>query len=222
VNTRSLTFRLVAWYAVLLTAIFILLGALTLAAVRHYLDSNLLQDQARRGRQIADTLLAGVTRTDEGLLTAEVEALYAPAANDRFIRITRDDGRVVYVSGDPRNRSFSAARIPAVPLGRAGEFSRTVDLPGNGALLIFAVNHQDAKGVRYVVEVGMSTRASAATLEQLLRLLAIGLPGALLLAAAGGFVLVRRVAAGRSDSAEGGADHATKSERAPARGPHGR
>ena len=101
-NTRSLSFRLVAWYAGLLTIIFVLLAALTVAAVRHYLEANLLQDQARRARQISHTLLAGVVRTGEDFVAAEVEALYAPAANDRFIRITRGDGRVLYVSGEPQ------------------------------------------------------------------------------------------------------------------------
>ena len=36
-NTRSLSFRLVTWYASLLLVVFVLLGALTLIFLRHYL-----------------------------------------------------------------------------------------------------------------------------------------------------------------------------------------
>ena len=62
-NTRSLSFRLVAWYAGLLTVVFLLLGVLTFLFLRHYLEANLLDTQARRAGQIADTLLVAAGRT---------------------------------------------------------------------------------------------------------------------------------------------------------------
>src|SRR5215475_5016197 len=102
-NTGSLSFRLVTWYASLLTLVFVLLGALTLVLLRQYLEANIFDIQARRARQIADTLVAAVNRTGESAIGREVEDLYAPEQNDRFIRITRGDGNVVYVSGQPRN-----------------------------------------------------------------------------------------------------------------------
>ncbi len=55
-NTRSLSFRLVTWYAGVLTLVFILIGALTVVLLREYLESNVLDTQGRRARQIADTL----------------------------------------------------------------------------------------------------------------------------------------------------------------------
>ncbi len=47
-NTRSLSFRLVTWYAGVLTAVFVLLGALIFVSLRHYLEANVLDTQARR------------------------------------------------------------------------------------------------------------------------------------------------------------------------------
>src|SRR5690348_15623040 len=124
-NTRSLSFRLVAWYASVLTLVFLLLGAVTFAAVANYLQANLRDDQVRRARQIADTLLKGVTGSDEPALAASVESLYAPEANDRFIRVTRGGpggtasavamagaGRVLFQSGAPHDRSFDPAAVP--------------------------------------------------------------------------------------------------------------
>src|SRR5579863_6862816 len=102
-NTRSLSFRLVAWYAGVLTIVFVLLGGLTFLFLRHYLEANLLDIQSRRARQIADTLVAHASRADEDALRSQIESLYSPEVNDRFIRITRADGAGVYASGTPQD-----------------------------------------------------------------------------------------------------------------------
>ncbi|HTO45582.1 MAG TPA: hypothetical protein VML56_16035, partial [Burkholderiales bacterium] len=64
-STRSIRFRLVAWYAGLLTGVFLLLGALMYFNLKHFLENDLGETQARRARQIADTLLARVGQTGE-------------------------------------------------------------------------------------------------------------------------------------------------------------
>ena len=74
-HTRSLSFRLVTWYAGLLTVVFVLLGALTLIFLRHYLEANLLDIQARRARQISDTLLAAASRTGEAAVGQQGQPL---------------------------------------------------------------------------------------------------------------------------------------------------
>jgi heavy metal sensor kinase len=188
VNSRSLSVRLVAWYAGVLTLVFVLLGTLTFLSLRHYLEANLLDNQARRARQIADTLVAQVSRTEESSLGAQVEKLYSPEANDRFIRITRADGAVVYVSGPPKDARYDPAQVPAAPRGRA---TRNLQLPG-GSLLIAAQDTRGRDGTAYRVEVGTSGAASEATLRRVLVMLAVGLPLAVAAAVTGGFVLVRR------------------------------
>ncbi len=187
-NTRSLNVRLVAWYAGVLTLVFVLLGLLTFVFLRHYLEANLLDTQARRARQIADTLIAQASANDESNLGSQVETLYSPEANDRFIRITREDGTVVYASGAPRDAHFDPAQVPV----RSGPpLARRLDLP-SGSLLLSAYDTSGRDGTRYRVEVGTSGAASEATLRRVLGMLAVGLPLAVLAAVAGGFVLVRR------------------------------
>ena len=220
-NSRSLSFRLVTWYAGLLTIVFVLLGALTVVLLRQYLESNVLDTQARRARQIADTLVAAATRTGEAALPRQVEELYAPEANDRFIRITRGDGHVLYVSGKPHDGNLDPAEIPAPSLTHNGGFLRKETLP-SGSVLIAAHVYTPASagtgastatgtsagigastssgpsagtaapGSRYIVEVGLPTARTDETLRQVLLMLAIGLPVAVGVAVAGGFVLVRR------------------------------
>jgi heavy metal sensor kinase len=188
VNTRSLGFRLVAWYAGVLTAVFVLLGVLTIFFLQRYLEANFLDTQARRARQIAGTLISSTSRAEEGALPGEVEKLYSPEASDRFIRITRADGRVVYVSGLPKDERYDPAQVPPAS---AGEHTRKVRLPEN-SLLIAAITAAGADGTPYVVEVGASGAGTDATLARVLLMLATGLPIAVCVAVAGGFVLVRR------------------------------
>jgi heavy metal sensor kinase len=217
-NTRSLSFRLVVWYAGVLTVVFIVLGALTLILLRHYLEGSLLDNQARRARQIADSLLAAIDTTGEGFIARQVQDLYSPEANDRFIRISRHDGSVVYVSGNPHDGSFVPAQVPqdasAGSLANQATSVRKQYLPG-GSLLIAAVGYPEAlsgvtaagtvvrsagvaaqlpsaRGPRYIVEVGVSTDRTESTLRQVLLLLVIGMPIAVCIAVAGGFVLVKR------------------------------
>ena len=109
-NPRSIRFRLTLWHAGLLAAVYVLIGGLTLIALRHYLEANLLEIQARRARQIADTLLANINQTGEARVASEVKTLYAPEANERFIRITRNDGTAVYASGPQNDGSFDPHR----------------------------------------------------------------------------------------------------------------
>ncbi len=189
-NAQSLSFRLVTWYAGLLTLVFVLLGTLTFFLVRHNLEANILDTQARRARQIADTLVAAIGRTGEGVVADQIEDLYAPEANDRFLRVTRDDGHLVYASGRPKDRSFDPANVPPVAFTGAGRSYRKA-AAGPGDLLIAAVP-QGVGEHRYLVEVGVSSAATEATLNEVLLMLAVGLPVAVIVAVAGGFVLVRR------------------------------
>ena len=97
---------------------FVLLGALTFLFLRHYLEANLLDTQARRARQIADTLVAHASRADEDALRGQIESLYSPEVNDRFIRITRADGAGRLRLGNAAGRRFDPAQVPPPPRRR--------------------------------------------------------------------------------------------------------
>lgn len=190
-NSSSLSFRLVTWYAGVLTVVFIFLGGLTIVILRHYLEANLLDTQARRARQIADTIVAAGSLTGESSIAAQIEALYSPEANDRFIRVVSRDGRVIYVSGAPKDGSFDPAEIP-VPTGSLEGDSLRKALTSRGAVLIATRPYSAANRPLYLVEVGVSSARTDETVRQVLLILAVGLPIAVSVAVAGGFVLVRR------------------------------
>jgi hypothetical protein len=103
---RSISFRLVAWYAGLLAAIFVLMGALLYLDLRHFLENDLRQTESRRARFIANTLLAHVHQTGEPYVASQTKDWYQPETSGRFIRITRDDGTLIYASGAPKDSSL--------------------------------------------------------------------------------------------------------------------
>ena len=194
-TTRSIRFRLIAWYAGVLTGVFILLGALMYFDLKFFLESNLRDTQARRARQIADTLLARVRETGEGHVATEIKDLYEPEVNDRFIRLTRSGGTIVYVSGNPNDQSFDTTHLPALAAPSRKEFSQTVRLPGNTTLLIAALNYQTPDGARYLIEVGAPLDPVSTMLDHLFLQLALGLPIAVVIAIGGGYLLVGRALA---------------------------
>jgi heavy metal sensor kinase len=217
VNTRSIHFRLTVWYTALLTAVFALLGALLYVQLRHSLEAALLATQARRADQIAETLLARVDRTGVPRVVDEIKELYAPEWSDRFIRITRADGSVLYVSGPPSDEGFDPNTVPAAAPSPERDALRKQRLPGGGALLIAARRSAGADGGRYLVEVGASPAPIERMLQHLLLLLALGLPVVVLITVSGGYVLVRRALAPveRITGKAEGITHHNLSERLP-------
>jgi hypothetical protein len=83
-NTCSLKFQLIVWYAVLLSAGTGLLGVGTYFVLGRSLMGALGENQARRARQIGLLLREEVERGRQSGAGDEVEARYAPGLNDRF------------------------------------------------------------------------------------------------------------------------------------------
>jgi len=189
-NTRSIRFRLAAWHAALLALVFALLGGLLYVSVERYLHETLLATQARRARQIAATLLDRVPQTGEQHVVRQLEALYSPEVANRFIRVSRRSGSVLYLSGRPDDQSFMPADVPSAPAISAHEFSRVQPLHGFDPLLVSACWSTGPDP--YLVEVGTSAEPADRFARHLLVLLGIGVPLLAAVAAAGGYGLVRR------------------------------
>ncbi len=190
-RVRSIRFRLTAWYAGLLTVVVVALGALLFAHLETYLENTLLVAQGRRARQIADTLVSNSGQTGEAFVARQVEALYDPERNERFIRITARGGRLVYLSGVPISQAFDPAQVPAAPAAGPEESRRKQPLAGAPALLIATVRVASG-GTAYQVEVGTSAAPEETLFRHLLLVLGGGLPAVALLAACGGYLLIRR------------------------------
>ncbi|NBV20806.1 MAG: HAMP domain-containing protein [Proteobacteria bacterium] len=190
-NPRSISFQLTAWYAAVITVVFVLLGGFMYLGVKHHLVKNLRETQTKRAGVIAETLVARVAQLGEEHVIMEVHEGYAPELNNRFIRLTRPDRSVLFVSGVPVELTFNPALVPALGRPVKGRTTRVERLEDEQELLIATVPVPAAGGT-WLVEVGASLAPVQALLRDFLVSLLVALPVVLLVSAGGGFFLSRR------------------------------
>jgi heavy metal sensor kinase len=191
-NTRSLKFQLVAWYAALLTGCFVLIGAATYLVLQSSLVGALQETQLRRARQIGQLVLDEIRGPGEARVGEEVRARYAPDLNGRFVRITRGDGSLLYLSSAPKDQTFVPADVPPPTWSSPTETTRQVPLSGARKMLLTAHAVQTPGGARYLIETGAPMDDVQAHLRQWLRFLLVVLPVVAVLALGGGSFLVKR------------------------------
>jgi heavy metal sensor kinase len=191
-NTRSLSFRLIAWYAGILTACFVVLGGMTYLVLQRSLVGSLRENQLRRARQIAQLVREQFDHQTLAKTGDEVEARYAPSRNDRFVRITSHDGVVLYLSSAPSGRGFDPATFPPSAWPTQPEFSSEFPLPGGGKLL--AASHELVLpgGSSFLIETGAPMEEIQADLKKWLKFLAVLVPVAISVGLGGGAMLVKR------------------------------
>ena len=190
-NTRSLRFRLVAWYAGWLTLLFVVFGIFVYFSLGFYLKRELREALARRVRQVAVL----VQRSSLGweALGLEIHHTFAPEANNRFTRVTLN-GAMAYVAGPPSDRGFDPHTVPAAPNVPAGEsFDRRL-LPDGSALFVVVLSRMVGTNL-YIIEEGSAEAPIAVTLHQWLIVLVLGLAVLILGAVMGGFLLAHRALA---------------------------
>lgn len=191
-NFRSIRVRLTVWYASVLAAIFVLLGGLFFLPLRRSIQGIVLETEARRARQIGNFITGPLASGEAADLAATIERFYAPERNNRFIRITRQDGTVLYRSGPPEDQTFSPPAVPVVSQWPNRSSARRQPLDGGSALLLAAFHTPPQAGASYLIEVGTSSQPVDRMLSRLGFLFALALPVVLVVVAGGGYLLIRR------------------------------
>src|SRR4051794_22732844 len=105
-NTRSIRFQLLAWYAALLLAAFTAFGLFMYAHLGSFLRKNLGDTIGRRAQQIARGIAASPNRENPEWLRDEISVHYAPESSGRFVRVSLGGTNILYHSGPPHDRSF--------------------------------------------------------------------------------------------------------------------
>jgi heavy metal sensor kinase len=191
-NTRSLRFQLVVWYAAVLTGCLVMIGAATYVVLQSSLVGALNENQLRRARQIGQLLVEEIPRQGEAQVGNEINGRYAPGLNDRFVRVTRADGALLYVSQPPKERNFLPTAVPPAVGSARGETVRQVPLSDGRELLVAACEVQIPDGARYLIETGAPMDEVQAHLHRWLMFLLVVLPVVAALAVGGGSFLVKR------------------------------
>ncbi|HEY4276064.1 MAG TPA: HAMP domain-containing sensor histidine kinase [Rhizomicrobium sp.] len=180
---RSVTSRLVFFYCLLLVLLggaFLLFTALSF---QHYTRETITSALAARTQEIWDTSQGLLDEPDR--LASVIERRFAPESQDRYIRI-RSSGRLIYASGNPVSKDFSAFSIP-LQFHRGGGSANML-----GDLLLYSRNFSQSDGNVITIDSGQSYRFAQTVQKQLATSLLIGIPVLLLLAALAGYFLMRR------------------------------
>jgi signal transduction histidine kinase len=193
-NTRSIRFRLIAWHAALLGGIFLLLAVSIYIGVKLHLEKNLSDIHVRWARQIGLSLVAKMGISGEAVVIDEIKGRFAPEANRRFIRVSRPDKSIMYVSGIPQDQSFDPSRVP-LPRSLVSK-PTTHKIPvSNGHTLLVVALPMDAIGGTYQVESGTPLDSVQDFLHQLLFWMALSLPVLVGLSVVGGHHLLNQALA---------------------------
>jgi heavy metal sensor kinase len=179
-----------AWYTLLLSATFALVGTATFYGLQHYLRSNLRDSVSRRSTQVEEILLEAPADATDGAIAREIETRVAPEFNNRFVRVTRGPAAMIYRSGPPADRSFDPALVSAVRRASAAKIGSPITAIVGDQHLMIRATPVSARSGTYLVELGVSIDPIDTVLNRLLDLLAILLPVLMVCAAGGGYWLV--------------------------------
>ena len=189
-NTQSIRFRLLSRFAILLVVVMLGFGVFTVTSVRGYIVDVVATSMKHRARQIAQTLLRA-RPLNTAYIATEIETRYAPESNDRFIRITRDNGSLIYCSRAPTDRSFMPEKVPYPRLTSNVPTIREEPLQREETMLIATVPYSDADG-HYLVEAGTSLAGTRRVITALIWTLAAGLLCIVTFTVVGGWILMSR------------------------------
>lgn len=187
-NTRSLRFRLVVWYAGSLTVLFAAFGVFNYTSLKSEMEKSTREALARRARQVAATVQRSTLGKAE--LDIEIQNHFAPEVNNRFTRVTVD-GEEIYMSGQPADRGFVPDIVPPPSQLITNEtFERRV-LPDGTALFVFVLP-RISPTKHLIAEEGTSVEPFDTALHNRVVGLVVGLALLIAVAATGGYLLVDR------------------------------
>jgi heavy metal sensor kinase len=191
INVRSIRFRMALWYAALLAGALALFGAATYLGLERYLQKSLEESLIKQARSIGDVLIVNINQSGEDYVNNEITEHYSPEINGRFIRVTRADGKRIYVSGPPKDGTFDPALVAAPHLPVTQEFTREVEMSDEHELLLHGLPFKAADGTKFLIEVAGPYNQIESVLYGLLLTFALGLPLIVAVAIGGGYLLMR-------------------------------
>jgi signal transduction histidine kinase len=178
---QSPIFRLVALYCLLLLVLGASFALFTVRSFERSTSETILREIAARSLEIWHSAKSSLD--DPAQLAQLMEQRFAPEAQDRFIRIS-EKGRVLYQSDVPDGTDLS---------GLESHLSSSAEVVSGAQFgSLYLDRHTYALGrSRITIDSGQSDRFAAGVEHNLTRSLLLGMPVLLILAALGGYLLMR-------------------------------
>jgi heavy metal sensor kinase len=188
---HSLRVRMAAWYAGVLAICLIIFGISIYLGLARYLDANLRGSLRIDAESIGEKFLSQVNHKGESFVVGEINEM-APEISGRFIRITKQNGSILYQSPVPLNQKFIPSQLPLIHTWGARAFSLEQPQPGSPNVLIEAVPFTAPEGNSFLIEVGASSGDIRGVLHGLALTLILGMPLIITAAVIGGVLVMKR------------------------------
>ena len=186
-NPRSLSFRLVSWYAGICLITCSLFSLLIYVGLKSNLEESMGESMIRRSEQIVSLWGSEPKSFLKNRMIDLIHASQAPEQNDRFIGIWNANGELIYRSGPPADQSFDPTMIPLLP----GTGAKAVITQLRSPDMIICSRSFEGNGESYIVQVGVSRKGLISVLTSYRNMLLAGIAGVVLVAILGGILLVR-------------------------------
>jgi heavy metal sensor kinase len=191
VNVHSIRFRLGAWYAGLLALLLVLFGGFIYLTLEQILERNLHESLSKEAQTISEALLSKIGQTGDAYVIDEIDEHFAPRTTSHFLRVTREDGSILYQSGQPQDGTFEPARVTAAHFNEPSSWSE--DSMTNGSrLFVYSMTYPGPGGRRFSIQAGASNHQIRQVLGGLLTSLSIVFPLVMVAAIAGGYLLMKK------------------------------
>ncbi|HZR31390.1 MAG TPA: heavy metal sensor histidine kinase [Terriglobales bacterium] len=188
-NTHSLRFRVAAWYAAVLAVTVVLFGFAVYMGLGRYLEQTLRTSLRHKAKDVALNV-AKVPAKGEPWFANEMNEDFDN--NKMFLRVSRQDGSVLYQSIAPADKGFDPQKVPRISGQVEQDISADRTLPDARRLIVEAMPVTTPDGKRFLVETGALFQPIEHALHGLVVVLAVGLPFILACAIAGGYLLMYR------------------------------
>jgi signal transduction histidine kinase len=205
----SLRARATIWYVGLLAVALTVFSVGVYFGVRTYLKMSLQRSLNSAAHTIADDFLSKLPTKGDAWVLGEIRESYEASPTDHYVRLSVGNN-VLYQTADMRDPSISVSKIP-LPRGTASNGTLSPPLIGDLALprmttdgtfyrqmvggrgvLIYALPFQAPDGRLFEVEAGTSLFSMQETMRSLTKILTISTIPILVLAAIGGFLLMKQ------------------------------
>jgi heavy metal sensor kinase len=191
IRLTTLRTRVTTWYVGLMAAALLVFGATLYFGVQSYLRSSLEDSLIGEAKGIVLTFLSQEEIKGQSWMQGEIAEAYAPENSGRFIRVSRQDGTVLYQGGDTREPHIDSSIVSQPQSSDSKDFFRHESAGGTHNLLIYTQPYVSPSGTRYVVEMGASLAPISRVLASLLKILFLITPCILFAAALGGHFLMK-------------------------------
>jgi heavy metal sensor kinase len=193
-NRRSLGFRLVVWFAGVLTAVYLFVAAAMFLELGRYLKTNFRETLRRRAEQVSEILATAGAPIDETAISNEIRSRLMPESNNRFVHVSRLDGAIVYRSGSPADGSFDPDAVAAAETLQSVRSRSGVEqfVTRGGTPMLVVARSVTATSGAYNVEVGGSLEQIQLVLNYVLVLLIVAVPVLVGASTSGGYFLIKR------------------------------